>query len=361
MKMFYSAYTCQGNTGDLLITKYQIEEYAKYGEVYVDCHGMPDNFCQVIFDSNSKNIKDFEKEYGYSYRSINVLKVLYTLNKEHFTHFCGNPGPKVSLKRPLMKLLFKLSGAILPELILNSHIKKFAIGVDVKYAQNNAFSRLNHWYFSRYDVIGLRSMTNYYSIRQSFKNVKYVPDMAFLYPFLNTNTFSDEKKRIAFSFRKVDNRDALVKDLLGITRAATAKGFSMEVIYQVEEDKPFCEQILQKIKCQSISPVIRQIDFYSLDVYRNYDLVVSNRLHVLLMAAMNGALPYALISHDNKENKIKDLFDTAFSNSLVNYIEKYENEAFDTVIDHLMEMKTVLIQDVNKQRQLCVKAFEELF
>ncbi len=361
MKMFYSAYTCQGNTGDLLITKFQIEEYAKYGEVYVDCHGIPDNFCQVIFDTKSSNIKNFEKEYGCSYRSINIFKVLYTLNKDHFTHFCGSPGPKVSLKRPLKKLVFKLFGALIPEWILNSHIKKFAIGVDVKYNQNNTFSRLNHWYFNRYDVIGLRSMTNYLSLKPSFKNVKYVPDMAFLYPFSNTNSFLDEKKRIAFSFRKVDDRDTLVKILLRMIRVATAKGFSMEVIYQVEEDKSFCEQILQELKCQSVSPFIRQIDFYSLNVYQQYDMVVSNRLHVLLMAAMNGALPYALISHDSKENKIKDLIDTVLSNPSVNYLDKCEKDAFDTIIDNLIELKTVLFQDVNKQRQLCVKAFEELF
>ena len=35
MKIFYSAYTCQGNIGDLLINKYQIEEYSKYADVYV--------------------------------------------------------------------------------------------------------------------------------------------------------------------------------------------------------------------------------------------------------------------------------------------------------------------------------------
>lgn len=42
MKIFYSAYTCKGNIGDLLINKYQIEEYSKYGDVYVDLSGMPD-------------------------------------------------------------------------------------------------------------------------------------------------------------------------------------------------------------------------------------------------------------------------------------------------------------------------------
>ena len=361
MKMYYSAYTNKGNIGDLLITKYQIDEYAKYGEVYVDCHGMPDSFCQVVFNTESSNIRDFEKEYGCSYRSASIIKVLYMLNKDHFTHFCGSPGPKVSLGRPFRKMLFKLSGALIPELFLSSRIKMFAIGVDVKYDLNSAFSRLNHWYFNRFDVIGLRSKTNYYSLKNSFNNVRYVPDMAFLYPYFDTKTYCKINHRIAFSFRKIADNGNLVKAISEMIKIVVENGFRIDIIYQVDEDKSFCEQILQEIKCQNVSPVIKQIDFYSLNVYKQYDVVVSNRLHVLLMAAMNGAIPYALISHDSKENKIEYMFDTVFSSQLINYIDEYENEFFGRIFENLIKMKTVLLKDVDNQRQQCVMAFKELF
>ena len=57
-KTFYSAYTCKNNLGDLIINKMQIEEYSKYGEVYVDFTGMPDNFKNILLNQNNPNIKD---------------------------------------------------------------------------------------------------------------------------------------------------------------------------------------------------------------------------------------------------------------------------------------------------------------
>lgn len=361
MKMFYSAYTNQGNVGDLLITKYQIEEYAKYGEVYVDCHGMPDSFCRVIFDTQSTNIKNFEKEYGLSYRSSKILKVLYTINKDHFTHFCSSPGPKMSLKLSLKTLLFKLMGAIIPELMLNKRIKKLAIGVDVKYENNNILSQLNHWYFNRYDLIGLRSKNNYYSLEQTFKNVRYVPDMAFLYPHFDAKLYQHANKKIAFSFRKITEYKSLVKALFEMIRTATENELHVDLIYQVDEDKTFCEHLLRMLDGTSINPCIRRICFDNLNIYQQYDMVISNRLHVLLMAAMNGAVPYALISHDSKENKIKEIFESVFSSNFVNYIDEFEKDNFGNIVYNIEDLKSELLDDIIKQRQLCVKSFENLF
>ena len=73
------------------------------------------------------------------------------------------------------------------------------------------------------------------------------------------------------------------------------------------------------------------IDYYSLDVYKKYDFVISNRLHVLLMAAMNGAIPYALISQNVKENKIIDVFSSVFESHLVSYIKDFELDIFNSI------------------------------
>ena len=106
IKIFYSAYTCQGNIGDLLITKYQIEEFAKYGEVYVDSHGMPDYFTSELYNTQNPNIKNFEEEYGMHYRSKNIIKVLRLINCEGFTFYTGSPGPRVPLRKPLRSIVF---------------------------------------------------------------------------------------------------------------------------------------------------------------------------------------------------------------------------------------------------------------
>lgn len=198
MKVFYSAYTCQGNIGDLLITKFQIEEYAKYGEVYVDCFGMPSDFQQTIFSTQNPKIKNFVKEYGICYRSKNIFRVLRTLNKDGFTHFCSSPGPRDVLSLPLKKLAFKLLGNIIPRLMLKNSIKRYSLGVDLNYNPSGFLGWLNHWYFNEYDIIGVRSLKNYNSLKSKFKSIMYMPDMVFLYPSFTEEPFNETKNRVAF-------------------------------------------------------------------------------------------------------------------------------------------------------------------
>ena len=90
MKIYYYVYTRKGNLGDLLITKFQIEELAKYAEVFVDCYGMPSDFRNVIFDTTSPRIIDFEHEYGIGFRSkdaIKVIPILKLCENGTFFHF----------------------------------------------------------------------------------------------------------------------------------------------------------------------------------------------------------------------------------------------------------------------------------
>ena len=101
MKIFYSAYTLKNNTGDLLINKLQIEEYARYGEVYVDCYGMPEYFQKIIFQSGNQNVKNFESIYNAHYRSWKMFKIIQKLKHDGFTHFTKSPGPFPFLKFPL--------------------------------------------------------------------------------------------------------------------------------------------------------------------------------------------------------------------------------------------------------------------
>ena len=190
MKLFYTAYTNKGNVGDLLITKNQIEEFAKYGEVYVDCNGMPDDFKKVIFDTQSPNIIDFIKLYGITYRSKKILKVIHIINKNGFTHFSWSPGPREPLSLPLRKLLLKIAGILIPSIFMKNSIKKLSLGVDIKCDFKGWIGVLSRWYFKQFDVIGIRSRYNYEQLQHSMKNVIYIPDMAFLYPINNNSSFA---------------------------------------------------------------------------------------------------------------------------------------------------------------------------
>lgn len=359
MKIFYSAYTCKENIGDLLITKYQIEEFAKYGKVYVDCNGMPNYFQDTILKSYNPNVISFEKVYGCHFRSKNILSVLHILNHEGFTHFCNSPGPREILQLPLKKLCFKLLGSIILRFALSKNIRRFSLGVDLNYKKEGILGALNCWYFNEYDVIGLRSKANLTSIHQYQRNTEYIPDMAFLYPSFNPESFSVKRKKVVISFRKVEDKLTLIKSLKTIVENLKKNNVNIDILYQVEDDLAFCSELYKELKNYGVHFRRTLLSFDELDIYAQYDMVISNRLHVLLMGAMNGAIPYALISRDIKEKKIDDIFSCVFSCKLVSYIDDVVTSDLLSIYLAQNNFKEMLINDIEIQRELCRSIFEK--
>ena len=360
VKIYYCAYTAKGNLGDLLITKYLIEELARYGDVYVDCHGMPEDFCRVIFDTDSTSVKDFERYYGISFRSANILKVIRTLNRQGFTHFCDNPGPRIPFHMPLHRLLTKMTGKSIPFLFLNKRIKRYSLGIDLNYSQKGILARLNKWHFGKIDVLGVRSVANTDRLRKSLSNVIYVPDMAFLYPKFQPNLFDTRRNKIALSFRRVEEYKQLVHDVRGICNVSDRLGIEVDILFQVDEDGPFCRQLYQEANGRNVHFVEKAVDYYSVEIYQRYDIVFSNRLHVLLMAAMNGAIPCGLISHDRKESKIKDIFNSVFNSQLLYYIEDFDENVFLSMYENQDAVKKEVRTSVSGQKELCQTTLRNL-
>jgi len=360
MKIFFSAYTCKGNTGDVLINKIQIEEYARYGEVYVDCTGMPENFYNIIFDTNNTNIKDFVKTYGINYRSKNMLQALRLMQKEGFTHFTKSPGPYAYVKFPFKKFLLRLIGAYGYWMAHKMGMKVIALGIDLNYSNEPIWlQRLNNQYFSIYNILGIRSKNNVAQLSRSLTNVQYVPDMAFLYPLPSIPPINKNRKRIALSFRKVDDIVKLTGILNNICEFFTEKDYGVEIVYQVEEDMAFCKelsQVLQKYKVH-FRPQI--INYYQLDIYSQYAFVFSNRLHVGLMAAIYGAIPYAIISHHSKEQKLCYIFESVFSKSLWRYQEAMNRIILEDIYAEQKSLAQMLWNDVLIQRDLCKAAIKQ--
>lgn len=361
IKIYYSAYTCQGNIGDLLITKYQIEEYAKYAEIYVDCHGMPENFSKVIFNTQNPNLKNFEKEYGIYYRGKNIFKVLQILNKDGFTCFCSSPGPRVPLTLPLKSLVFKMFGMLIPRIVLNKCIKRYSLGVDIHFDKKGLLYLINRWYFGNFNVIGLRSEKNVYQYQDVLNNLSYIPDMAFLYPHFNEDNFKCNHNKIAISFREVDEYGILIEKLSDILSYFNTMGIPVDLLYQVEADKAFSERLMKDLCGYNLNFKKDLVDYCDLEVYANYDLIISNRLHVLLIGAMNGAIPYGLISHDKKENKIADIFSTVFNYTLYSYLEECSLKVVTSIFQKRSLLLNQIYKDIYSQRKHCEIFIAQLF
>ena len=129
--------------------------------------------------------------------------------------------------------------------------------------------------------------------------------MAILYnpqPYTNIN-----RRRIALSFRYVVETEILLRELKEILPVFFSKGYAVDIIFQVEEDKLFAKVLAKSLKEYNLNVLSQCIWYDNLDTYSKYDYVFSNRLHVLLLAAKYGAIPLALISKDLKEKKISNI------------------------------------------------------
>jgi hypothetical protein len=185
--------------------------------------------------------------------------------------------------------------------------------------------------------------------------------MAFLYPISKERIPNHRKGRVALSFRNVDDNNMLIEKLKTICNFFSEKNFGIEIIHQVEEDKVNSTRLFQVVKNECVHMVEPLIDYYSLDVYKKYDFVISNRLHVLLMAAMNGAIPYALISQNVKENKIIDVFSSVFESHLVSYIKDFELDIFNSIYNRQEILKNEINNCVRAQQSLCVNYISNMF
>lgn len=361
MKVFYSAFTCIGNVGDFIINKYQIEEYSKYCDVFVDFTGMPDAFRDGIIDDNNPRVHDFVKTYGVSYRGRHMFRVLSLLRSEGFTHFTKSPGPYAVISFPFPLFLKRLLGAVGYWCARRNGMKVFAMGIDLNLASLPCWLRkLNVKYFNCYHLLGVRSISNKDKMIPYIPFVEYCPDMAFLCSNLEKPT-KNIRKKIAISFRSVDNINVLLESLRYICFYFSKRGYKIDIIYQVQEDYGFCKKLNDML--MEFHPSFREemISFKTINSYVCYDYVFSNRLHVLLMAIMHGGIPFAIVSNDIREQKIMNIWESVFDGGFCMHMNDSLTKIEVFLDEDLVEMRESVYKAASFQKTLCEGRIRQLF
>lgn len=357
-KIFYLAYTCNDNAGDLLITKMQIEEYAKYGAVYIDATGMPSKFKEFLFSSKNDNIKDFTKEYGCKYRGIGMYGVIKLLKRNDFTHFTKSPGPYAILKLPLVLLLKRIIGATGYAYARRKGLKIFVMGIDLDYSNVHYWlKQLNIRYFNIYNRLFVRSLRNQELLQGELHNISYIPDMAFLLGGYVQNRHFKKEKRVAFSFREITEMDSLIEKLRTISEFFIERGYKVDILYQVQRDRNVSIRLSQNIGGTNLIGSLIWID--NLDYYSKYEFVFSNRLHVLLSGAVYNAIPIALISNDIKEQKIDNIYKSSLDTRWLFHLNEVLN--LNTLLDEREYDAQKIISMVEKQNLLCKRIIKNYF
>lgn len=122
-----------------------------------------------------------------------------------------------------------------------------------------------------------------------------VPDLAFKLPW----AMRPDATQAIFSFREMAGTDAtmLLPRLVRIVMAVRCAGLRPVMSWQVARDEIFCRNLADALGIPAIDCLgAREGRFeHALAFYDEAALAVSNRLHVLLIAAARGAAPFAVL------------------------------------------------------------------
>lgn len=319
--IFYRAQTQYDNLGDLIINRILLNKLKHYGAILVDLRGVPDWYYEQL------ELTEAERASQYGWK-MNYLMFFAAVR----SRFSPNPR-KIYLIEPPGHRYGKLSvqqlkNALLSFLyycifrLLGVRICTFgvSIGPCAKTPEILEWWRSNLFYF-----YSLRdSISQNYARRIGVRRVVSFPDLAWLadVPAAAPTSFLLPKEDyIIFSFREQTHnlvesseyQQQLYQTLDAIV-AQVCQTWSKKLVisYQVGMDQRFCKHLAERYSSlHTVQFVEERVDLDSMQqVYGGAFMVFSNRLHVLMLAMLYGAIPIAVIDKMN-HHKIMGIFQDA--------------------------------------------------
>lgn len=329
MKIYFLIATQHDNMGDLLINKMLIDELSTFAEVYVDSAGLPNEFKKYIY---SEKIKDFEKEYFGSLKRISGIKLLPKVKKD-FQFYFKSPGPSGGERINLKNILRKVALSFQYFYLSKAGVKMNLIGNDVNLMTflDVFFEKLSNPCFDNYM---LRSKENVQFLKEKkFKNVSFIPDVAFLYNPIEILNLKKEKVFISFrDLKSESNTDKIILILENLVPHFLEKGLQIVFFHQVSSDKEFNLMLFNKFNKSGVFLNEKCMSYDEIYLYNKAKYVVTNRLHVTILGIVHETVPLVLLNNSEKTNKINrilrdnDLEDLLVGNfdQILGVIDRYE-------------------------------------
>lgn len=272
------------------------------------------------------------------FREAFIKSMKYRIKKKERTILIDSPGarfkPRNSLnkskKKILIEFLWRTIGA-----------KTSVIGISID-------SKPEAKDYKHYSKIGVRDKSSYSKISLISENAFFCPDMALL---LEPSLKILPTKKAILSFREStpDNNytkgygTELRKKLSIIMEELRNKSIDCAFFSQVDEDYNFNKDLAKTFQCEFISSSIDNFNFS--EFYSEYQMVISNRLHVLLPGMSSGLSPVPLISRDH--TKIKNLFESYGWGELIEFFE--EESSINKLIQRMSCDKNDIRKDLYDQ------------
>jgi polysaccharide pyruvyl transferase WcaK-like protein len=223
----------------------------------------------------------------------------------------------------------------------------------------------DHSWCQSVEWVGVRDDESLQALRDAgCGNANYFPDLAFL---LEAQPIDAPRRAIAMSFRNTIPEDHHSADYeQHLTTAVAALVSSLNAVdrsdvvgfHQVEADASFVEELCQRHGLQ------RARERLTLSSYARFfagaRIVVSNRLHCLLLGARCGAIPVALTI--GRHSKVVSLFRTVGWESLVlDVTDGRSVERFAAIRRDSESLRTLVNTTFERQRALAGEMLQRHF
>lgn len=322
--LFYKGYTQYHNIGDQLINKSLLAFFRQFSRVVVSDKGMPDYYTEILALQETEKSSSQPLEFHLQLLKC-AVKAIFSPQQQ--VYFLASPPGDQSTTSNVTGLKYILSGLFYLLLyLLGVRIIKIGFSLGPLSPLGNIGERFRALFVRYYYVRD--SLSLQYAQRLGISQAKIFPDLCWTFqpqtaPLPAQATGLDSRPKVLLSFRSAvhqDSADGYQQDLLQLIQALVrqnADQYQFEIVYQVASDAAFSQQLHAAIQTDaSIHFHDQQLGLANANYYQSAAAVLTNRLHVALLAAKYGCLPI-IVTDINKHVKIKGIFIDAGLQSLL--------------------------------------------
>lgn len=364
----YSLGTQFVNTGDLLINKTLIMLLSKHGVIYLDDFDKPVDFVEsLIVNDNVVKISEISGKRNIFSSKLNSASFIKQLNidtgdKVFFILVPGDISKKGS------KMFFQTVILLLRTIYFKiNRINIFQVGFSLGSFDlfNIILTRLNT---SLYLKSGLRDKGSIKKAQQfGFKNISYFPDLAWAFSRADFVIPEESRNCIIISFRAYDKatNENLLSAIIDLIRNDKLDKSKIRVCFQVDYDKQFSYEIYTKLQEEKFD--VEFIDSTltiekALEVYADSLCVLSNRLHVLMLALKVGTMPIPVVQKKRNPKIINIFDDNGLHDLMIIHDENtsFEGITLNKILNAKSEWSNIFLQLERTNTALINSELEEL-
>lgn len=322
---FFSIKTQFENLGDALINRELLSLASMNSNVILDLSRCEREFAQTLTNNFAGS---FEEKFGF----LNLLKTMIwkRFRRERCFYFLSPGGYFGEIT--FRTLPSKIFSTVLLFLMWMIGVKVLMVGVSVERMSAGSLILFKIRRKFIHKILVRDSLSEQYLLDRGIKVDGLIPDLAFNLYRKPAEYGEGLCKKLFFSFR-TDQSSEILPRLTDLIEACNHRlPIDVDFVFysQVERDSEGMKNLFQEWKLKAS----RQVDFQqanqgidsAISVFNENSWVISNRLHVLLVAGSQGAAILPVI--DGKHNeKIKGLFDDINIKPLnVNDVDKVISE-----------------------------------